>query len=1049
MIISTVAIKRSTTVLAFVLLVVLFGTYSYLTLPREAAPDVEVPYVFVTTTDPGVAPEDVESAITVPLESKLKGISDVKEIRSESRQGTSLISIEFLPSLKIEDALQKVRDKVDQAKSDLPDDADEPIISELNIAEFPIMFINVSGDVGLDQLKEIADDLQDDIESIEGVLSADVIGGLEREVRVELDPDRLASYELPYPRLMSVVYDENANVSGGTVDIATGQYQIRVPAEFNNPMELESLSIRADGGGPIYLKDIGRIVDTHKDRTSYARFNGKETVTIQVRKRIGENAVRIANQIKQLLAQWKGRFPEHVTAAVTLDMSDFIRKTVEDLENNILTALIFVVGVIFIFLGVRNALFVALAIPLSMLLTFGVLLLAGVTLNMVVLFSLILALGMLVDNAIVIVENIYRHLQEGVPRVEAALHGAAEVAWPVITSTFTTVAAFVPILFWPGLIGKFMRFLPMTVIIALLSSLLVALVVNPTLCSKAMRARSRRRAGQQEQQWHPIQRAYATFLRCALRHPGISIFLPCLCLVLVVVAYVNYGRGVVFFPDVEPRSARVNIVAPQGTNIETTNKLALQVEQVVRGLPDIKYYVASVGAGGGSMFGFGSSGSNVATVAVEFVDRRERKQSSEATIDQFRNKLKDFVGAEVHVEEEKHGPPTGPPVNVEISGKDFRTLGALAHQVKHIVRQVPGVVDLKDDFVETRPELQFHVDRDRATLLGLNTRYVANFLKMAVQGTQVDTFWEDNEEYDITVRLAEPYRSNPLRLSELLIPDLQGNRVPLSSVARSELGSGLGAITRVDQERVITVSSNVAKGYLPTKVLKAVQQRLEGFPLPRGYNISFTGESEDMQDSQGFLSLAFAVAIMLVLLILISQFNSATVPAIVMFTVVLSLTGVLLGLVLTGTAFGVVMTGIGVISLAGVVVNNGIVLLDYIEKLLRRGLDIETALVQGGVARLRPVMLTAITTILGLLPMAVGVSINFRAMLSRLGILHGIHQPIIDIGSENAQWWGQMAVAVIFGLAFATILTLVVVPTLYLLSYRLRKAFGKEIKAEG
>jgi len=550
---------------------------------------------------------------------------------------------------------------------------------------------------------------------------------------------------------------------------------------------------------------------------------------------------------------------------------------------------------------------------------------------------------------------------------------------------------------------------------------------------------------------NPIIRGYAAILHLALRHPFPAIVLPILCLALVIAGYISSDLGTELFPDVEPRSAQVLIKAPEGTNIEATNEMALQIEEVIKELPDIKYCVANVGSGGGGGFGFDSAGPNLATVSIEFVDRRDRSQKSNLTIDQLREKLKSFLGADIQVKEEEHGPPVGAPISVEISGENFDVLSRLSRDVKQVILQVPGIVDLRDDFVAARPELQFHVDRDRATLLGLSTRYIGDFVTMAVQGREVDTFWEGNEEYDITLRLAEPFRSDPVKIGQLLIPDRNGNQIPLSSVAQFEFGGGLGAISRIDQDRVITITSNVSEGFQSHRVLQEVREHLDNFPLPRGYEISYSGENEDTEEAQAFLAKAFVAAVMLVLLILVSQFNSFSVPIIVMFTVILSITGVLLGLTVTRTPFGIIMTGIGVISLAGVVVNNGIVLTDYIEKLLRRGQDIETALVNAGKTRLRPVMLTAITTILGLMPMAIGMSIDFKAIPAHLSTLFGsevaVHRPILDFASENAQWWGPMAVAVVFGLAFATILTLVVVPTLYYLFYRLRKRFGTEVKA--
>ncbi|HOI56386.1 MAG TPA: efflux RND transporter permease subunit, partial [Phycisphaerae bacterium] len=489
MIISDTSIKHRTTVVVLMILIAVVGAYSYVTLPREAAPDIQIPIIIVTTTYPGVAPGDIENLVTYEIEKKLKNLSDVDEMTSTSTEGVSTVAIKFLPNTDIDDALQKVRDKVDQAKPEMPNDIDEPSITEINISEFPIMLLNVHGPGGLVMLKEIAEDLQDDIEKIEGVLEAQITGDLTRQIRVEVDPYRLAAYRIPVSELFARIAAENQNVSGGTIDMPDAKYSARVEGEFADPRDIYDLIIDPRDGRPLYLSDVAVVRDTFEDRKSYSRFNGAESITVSVVKRAGANIVDIADQVRGVVARYRGRLPEAIQIDVSLDQSQFVDMMVADLENNMLSGLILVVLVLMIVMGVRNSILVALAIPFSMMITFAMLTALGITMNMIVLFSLILVVGMLVDNAIVIVENCYRHMQEGMPRVQAAMKATSEVAWPVITSTLTTVAAFVPLLAWPDIIGDFMSYLPKTVIVALVASLFVAMVINPTLCAIFLRVR--------------------------------------------------------------------------------------------------------------------------------------------------------------------------------------------------------------------------------------------------------------------------------------------------------------------------------------------------------------------------------------------------------------------------------------------------------------------------------------------------------------------------------------------------------------------------------
>jgi multidrug efflux pump subunit AcrB len=654
--------------------------------------------------------------------------------------------------------------------------------------------------------------------------------------------------------------------------------------------------------------------------------------------------------------------------------------------------------------------------------SFSAILALGYTLNMIVLFSLVLSLGMLVDNAIVIVENIYRHRQMGMDRVEAAVAGAREVAWPVASSTATTVAAFTPLMFWEGMMGDFMKYLPITVIITLSSSLFVALVISPTVCSVAGGGRIREisREGR-------FVRGYRRLLSLAIAYRKTTAALAAVLLVCMGLLYYRLGRGHEFFPDTDPDRALINIRLPQGTNIRETDKLAREIERRMEPYHgEVRHVVANVGSSGDTsiMFGGGSSGPHVGNITLVFTDYEERERASKLVVSDIRLALADLAGAEIKVEEEKPGPPTGAPVTVRIIGEEFEELEKISTEAKRRIDNVPGLINLRSDLEAARPELAFIVDRSKATLSGVSTATIGAFLKTAVFGRAVGTYREFNDEYDITVRLPLEKRVRIADLFALRLPNNRGEPVPLGSLGRFEYRGGFGTINRVDQKRVITLTGDAdkAKGFQSQVVLGEVQRRLGNLLAERrqadGYSIAYAGEKEEEEEARAFLSRAFVVALVLIVLILVAQFNSFQVPVIIMTTVMLSLIGVLAGLMITQTPFGILMTGIGCISLAGVVVNNAIVLLDYTRQLQRRGLALIAAAVEAGQTRLRPVLLTAATTILGLIPMATGVSFNFRTFT-------------LITRSQSSQFWNSMARAVIFGMAFATLLTLVVVPALY------------------
>jgi multidrug efflux pump len=1072
MIVSDTAVNKSITVMVLAVIIIVFGVYCYNVLPRESDPDITIPNVFVTTSYRGVSPADMETTVTIEIEKKLKGLDGVKKIQSVSSEGLSSINVEFVTGTDIDKALQDVKDKVDEAKGELPTDLeDDPLVFEVNFSELPIVVFSMSGTCGLATLKKIADDLKDDIEAIPGVLEADVTGGLEREIRVEVFPEKLAYYGMSIPSFQKILYSENQNTSGGAIRLGQGRFQLRVPGEFRTPAEIYGLVMGTHKGQPIYLKDLARVVDGFKEETSRSRLDGRSAVNIAVKKRSGENIIEISNKIDQLLAKQQPTWPSNTEIVKVMDKAKDIGLMVVDLENNILTGLLLVVVVLFFALGLRNAFLVSLAIPFSMLLSFIVLHILGITLNMVVLFSLTLALGMLVDNAIVIIENIYRYMEQGVPRVEAAKKATSEVAFPVIGSTLTTLGAFSPMLFWPGIMGEFMSYLPLTLIVTLSSSLFVAMVINPALASFFMKIKKNDNqpmaisAGEIEAAGEkPIEikgkilKSYSAVLAFSLRRPLIVVGFAFAIMILLFQAWmlaVGIEKPVEFFPDIQPKSMYVNLDVPEGADIDYIDRIMRRIEMAVAGVSEEKLFDSTAESNSrylealspkthekanGEIFSGPSDLDNIENiyvktvtssansifdanapnhVGIRFLEMEERKTSSSDTVDVIRERVKNIPGGRITVAVQEEGPPTGAPINIEIAGDDFQTLGNMAKEIRAAISRIPHVKDIRDDFVEGTPSVKVVVDRQKAALFGLTTDMIGFALKTAYNGLDVSSFREGDEDYDITVQLPEESRRVTDVLRELMIPAPNSEMVPLSTLATVEYSGSIGDIVRINNERVVTVKANVDEAKIPGPVARAeAEMLLEQFPLPPGYTIRFTGENEFQKESEDFLSKAFVVACFLIFLILVSQFNSVSQPFIIMTSVILSLGGAFLGLALFKQPFGIIMTGVGVISLAGVVVNNAIVLIDYINKLRERGLAVKEAVISAGATRLRPVVLTAITTILGLIPMVTGVSFDFRHLA-------------ISWVSESSQWWRSMAIVVIFGLIVATFLTLIVVPTLY------------------
>ena len=1037
--ITDVSLRQRSTVFFLMTAVIVLGLVAYDTLPRESFPDVDIPLILVFVPYPGAAPSEVESQITTPLEREITGLAGLKELTSVSQESLAVVTAEFVSGTDIDDALQKVRDRVDQAEVDFPGDAEEPTVREISFAEIPIIQVNLYGDVGPVVLKRLAEDLQDEIEALPGVLRANLVGGLEREVKVDVDPEKLRLYDLSLDDVVDAVDDENVSIPGGDLDLGEVTYAVRVPGEVDDPLAVADFVIEARDGRPVFVRDVAEVSFGFEDRTSYARIDGQEAVALLVQKRLGANIIEVADAVKEIVQRSGERWPAGVRAALLGDMSQDIHRQVKDLENSILSGLVLVVVVLMFVLGLRNAVFVGLAIPFSMLITFLVIQLSGVTLNMVVLFALVLAVGMLVDNAVVVIENIYRHRQEGAGAVQAAQEATHEVGGAIAASTFTTVGAFAPLLVWPGVIGDFMSYLPWTVSLALLASLVVAFTFNPVICATFMRREAGGRAQDETvaaRLGGGIVRRYRRLLAWALDHRLLIVASTLLLFAAVVFASVRFATGVELLPEMEPSQIVVDVELPSGARLQKTDGVVREFERRLADLTDVRVMASGVGEGSqdeGFSGGGGSGTPNLGRLMLDLLDREERQRSSVLTLAEARELTRGVPGVTLDVDQPQHGPPVGAALAIEVTGEDFEVLGEIASRIRREVDGIPGLVSLEDDFELARPEVVVAVDRVAAARLGLTTNDIASTVRTAINGREASTYRRGDEEIDITVRLREGSRRSLDDLRRLVVVNDSGDHVPLDAVAAVSRSSSLTSIRHQDRKRMVTVSGNVAEPRLAEPVRREAERRLGRLDdlLPTGYGLAFAGQKEEEDESKEFLSRAFLYALVIVLALMVGKFNSVLIPGIIMTSVMMSMIGVLLGLLVTRMPFSIIMTGVGVISLAGIVVNNAIVLLDYGEK-LRTGvagpgnLTRREVVVTTGLRRLRPVLLTAVTTILGLLPLTTGVEFDFRSFA-------------FSTGSESSQYWKAMGVSVIFGLAFATFLTLVLVPVLYDLLLQLRE----------
>ena len=1075
---SSWSISNRMTVAVITFIIVLAGLMSYTSMPRENFPEIVIPQIYIATPYPGNSALDVEKLITKPLEKEINGITGVDKISSSSIQGFSSIQVEFSFDITPSEALQKVKDKVDVAMSDndFPTDLpSDPSVTEMNFSEMvPIMNINLSGEFSMDQLKEFAEYLEDEIEEFPEITSVDIRGVQEKEIEVAIDLYKLEASQISFTDVENAISFENMSVSSGNILQNGIQRNVRVVGEFKSAKEIEDIIVKQENGAIVYLRDIAEVRFQEQEKESFAREYSQPVVMLDVKKRGGENLLNASSKIDAILAEASANvFPKNLEISKTNDQSNDTRTMVSDLENSIILGVILVVLVLYFFLGFRNALFVGIAIPLSMFLSFSILSFIGVTLNTMVLFSLVIALGMLVDNGIVVVENVYRLMDEGYDRIEATKLGVGEVAMPIIASTATTLAAFFPLILWEGIMGEFMKWLPITLIIVLSSSLFVALVINPMLISAYMKVVPKK--NEKVTMLSRLENRYERFLNFALKGKRPYSFVVGTFGLLLLAGFLMaaFPPKTLFFPNTEAKQVFVFLEYPIGTAIEETNEISKKIEIDIE--EHLKQYekdgenflvtsvIGQVGEGTSdpSLGQQGGKTPNKARITVDFVKYQDRQGvETETVLNDIRNLLHGYPGLSIVVDKPADGPPTGAPINLEIKGEDYDLILETANQLKTYINNanIGGIEELKLDIDQGKPEMIVNVDRQKARRLGVSTGQIGTNLRTALYGKEISTFKDLNDDYPINIRLREDQRYNKdvLLNQKITFRDQSSGKImqiPISAISSSENSSTFSAVNRLDLDRVVTMYSNVLNDYNATEVNDKIRETIVDFQVPNGISLSFTGEQEEQAKEMAFLSKALLIAVLLIFLIMVAQFNSATTPIIISISVMLSLIGVLFGLLIFRMEFVVLMTMIGIISLAGIVVNNAIVLIDYINLIIKRKklkLKIDLAdkltkqqllecVVEGGKTRLRPVLLTAITTILGLLPLALGININFRTLITQLN-------PNFYIGGENVAFWGPMGWAIIFGLSFATFLTLIIVPILFYIINGITRKNDKDVQ---
>ena len=1028
--ISRKAVDKPVLVTLITIILVILGIIGLRTLPLEEYPKINVPWIVVAIPYPGAAAEDIEQQVTVKVDEKLNGIKHLKRLLSYAREGASVHVIELYEKADKQDALTEVKEKVDQIKRELPEDVEEPIIEDIAFDSVPIILVNVTGEVDPQTLKEIAKDIKIEIEAVPGVREVAFYGGLEKEVQVQVDPRKMEQYHLSYSILIAALQQQNANLPGGYLKLNSYEYLVRTEGKFNDVQDIGSTVVAVQAGHPIFLSEVAEIKLTHKKINTYSRYNGIPTVSLVVYKQTDINTMKTTGAIKQIAAEYNARMPEVVQVTTTLDKGDDISLMVKQLSSNAFYGLLFVLFTLMIFMGLRNSILIAVAIPFSLLVGFLFMWLAGFSLNMITMFSLILIIGLVVDGAMIVGENIYYHFEKGLNPVDAAKEGISEVGTAVISADLTTISAFFPMIFIAGIMGQIMSFMPYVVIFALAGSIIIDHLTLPMIASKYMRPSKKETEMKRfariffigDRFFRFLTRYYKPLLRWALFHRKTVISAAML---VFFISLFIIGSGVIkidFFPKEDLGVFNINFDLPMGTTIEKTNRIAQQIERLIAKIPEVKEYVSTIGDTGMIMSDLAetagsSSGPEFGKIIINIGHDNERKRSQSEIIKELDSKLAEIPGIKYSFFEVEMGPPVGRPVAIQIYGEEFEELKNISQTVEKHLKSISGTRNVQNSFQENKPQVSIKVNRTNSAKHGITAQEITMQVMAAFLGYEATEIMLGDELIDVRVINKEAHRRNFEDVLDTPIFSTAGIKIPLSQLARVEITKGIYSINRRNLRRSVTVGCDVEQGYTPQDIFASLQKLMESTPPPQGYILEYGGEEEERQRSFKSMTRVMFLGLILIFFVLTAQFDSFKQPLVILFTVPLSIIGVVTGLLLTRLTFSF-MAFVGVIALVGIVVNDGIVLIDFINQRRRRGVDLITAIFDAGPRRLRPVILTTATTIGGLLPIT------------------------LNLGGGGA-FWAPLGTSIIFGLLFATILTLVVVPSLY--SIFERKAYKEAL----
>lgn len=1104
------AIDNKVVIYVATVIICLAGIMTYNSLPKENFPEVVFPMIYVATPYPGASPTDIENLITKQIEKQVKSIAGVKKITSNSVQDFSNVIIEFETDISIDDAKREVKDAVDLAKRDLPTNLDkDPQVIEIDISEVPILSVNLSGDYDLQSIKRYAEMMQDRIETLKEIRRVDIVGALDREIQINVDLHKIALAGVSLDDIQQAISGENVLVPGGQISVAGMKRSLSVSGEYASAGEIGNTVVGSTMGGKVILKDIAEVVDTHKEQESFARLDEENVITLNVIKRSGENLIVASDQINDIVKEFESNvLPKGMKVTITADQSENTRVTLHDLINTIIIGFILVTIILMFFMGATNAIFVGLSVPLSSFIAFLVFPGIDFTLNLMTLFSFLLALGIVVDDAIVVIENTHRVFDNGkVPIRKAAKIAAGEVFLPVFSGTMVVLAPFIPLAFWPGVIGKFMMYLPITLIIALLASLVVAYIINPVFAADFMKPHDHDHANKkkftkgfkitgiifgslalvwyitgavglgnftvflfgiyslhrfvlekiisrfQTEAWPRVQRAYKRTVAWCLQgwRPALVMAGIVFLFIFSIVFTAIRKPPVVFFPNGDPNFIFAYIRMPIGTDQRVTDSITSIVEKRVintmgKKNPIVESIISNVAVGASEdQFGGNNAQPHLGKVSVAFVKFSGRNgQSTRDYMDKVREAVKGIKGAEISVNQEQNGPPTGKPINIEIAADDFDVLVATANRAKRYLDslQIPGVEELKSDFQSDKPEVVIKIDREKANREGISTQQIGYALNAAVYGREISKYRDANDDYPIELRIREDQRNDVNTLMNLPITfrDMANRgevrQVPLSALASVEYSNSYAGIRRIDQKRVVTLASNVLNDFNPNEVVAEIQDNLSSFRTPDGVVIKMTGEQEQQAETSAFLGVAFLLAFGLIFMILVAQFNSVSKPVLIISEILFSIIGVLIGFSLFKMEISIIMTGVGIMALAGLVVRNGILLVEFTDLLRSQGVELREAIAEASKTRMTPVLLTTMAACIGLIPLAVGLNIDFVTLFTELN-------PHIFFGGDNVAFWGPLSWTMIFGLIFGTFLTLVLVPVMYLITTRLKERIFK------